>query len=83
MLRPADETAGSKDGRCGKEKHVPVIEKTSNGYLVKVGSIAHPMEEKHHIEWIELIDGKGARIPAVSGSGARLRKRCSASMRRR
>jgi len=37
-----------------KEKHVPVIEKQANGYLVKVGSVAHPMEEKHYIEWIEL-----------------------------
>ncbi|GAB6038718.1 desulfoferrodoxin [Fundidesulfovibrio butyratiphilus] len=42
-----------------KEKHVPVIEKTANGYLVKVGSVAHPMEEKHWIEFIELVaDGK-------------------------
>ena len=42
-----------------KEKHVPVIEKTAAGYLVKVGSVPHPMEEKHWIEWIELIaDGK-------------------------
>lgn len=37
------------------EKHVPVIEKTDGGYKVKVGDVAHPMEEKHHIEWIELI----------------------------
>jgi superoxide reductase len=36
------------------EKHVPVIEKIEGGYLVKVGSVAHPMEEKHLIEWIEL-----------------------------
>ena len=44
---------------AAKEKHVPVIEKTDKGYLVKVGSVAHPMEEKHYIEWIELIaDGK-------------------------
>ncbi len=40
---------------AAKEKHVPVIEKTADGYLVKVGSVAHPMEEKHYIEWIELI----------------------------
>ncbi len=41
------------------EKHVPVLEKTSQGYLVKVGSAPHPMEEKHYIEWVELIvDGK-------------------------
>ncbi|GAB6886945.1 desulfoferrodoxin [Desulfothermus okinawensis JCM 13304] len=36
------------------EKHVPVIEKIDGGYKVKVGSVAHPMEEKHYIEWIEL-----------------------------
>ncbi len=40
---------------ASREKHVPVIEKTDTGFLVKVGSIAHPMEEKHFIEWIELI----------------------------
>ncbi|HBH46017.1 MAG: desulfoferrodoxin [Candidatus Jacksonbacteria bacterium RIFOXYC2_FULL_44_29] len=43
----------------GMEKHVPVIEKITNGYKVKVGSIPHPMEEKHYIQWIELIaDGR-------------------------
>ncbi len=42
-----------------KEKHVPVIEKIAGGFLVKVGSVAHPMEEKHYIEWIEIqADGK-------------------------
>lgn len=40
---------------AAKEKHVPVIEKTEQGYKVSVGSVAHPMEEKHYIEWIELI----------------------------
>jgi superoxide reductase len=43
----------------GKEKHVPVIEKTAEGIKVKVSSVPHPMEEKHYIEWIELLaDGK-------------------------
>ena len=43
----------------GLEKHVPVIEKTENGVIVKVGSVPHPMEEKHYIEWIEIIvDGR-------------------------
>jgi superoxide reductase len=37
------------------EKHVPVVEKTEDGYKVAVGSVAHPMEEKHYIQWIELI----------------------------
>ena len=41
------------------EKHVPVIEKTADGVKVKVGEVAHPMEEKHYIQWIEVIaDGK-------------------------
>ena len=47
---------------AAKEKHVPVIEKTATGVKVKVGSVAHPMEEKHYIEWIEIIaDGKAFR----------------------
>jgi superoxide reductase len=44
---------------ASKEKHVPVIEKSGNKVTVKVGSVAHPMEEKHYIEFIELMaDGK-------------------------
>lgn len=39
----------------GQEKHVPVIEKTEKGIKVKVGSVPHPMEEEHYIEWIEII----------------------------
>jgi len=44
-----------KTADTGKEKHVPVIEKTSGGVKVKVGDVPHPMEEKHYIEWIELM----------------------------
>ena len=44
------------------EKHVPVVEKIAGGFKVKVGSVSHPMEEKHYIEWIEVIaDGKAYR----------------------
>lgn len=47
---------------AAKEKHVPVIEKTSDGYKVKIGSVPHPMEEKHYIQWIELVaDGSAYR----------------------
>jgi len=42
---------------AAKEKHVPVIEKVEGGVKVKVGSVAHPMEEKHFIEWVEIIAG--------------------------
>ena len=45
---------------AAKEKHVPVVEKVDGGFKVKVGSVAHPMEEKHYIEWIELIAGDKA-----------------------
>jgi superoxide reductase len=47
---------------AAKEKHVPVLEKVPGGVKVKVGSVPHPMEEKHYIEWIEVIaDGKAYR----------------------
>jgi len=41
------------------EKHVPVIEIGADSITVKIGSVPHPMEESHYIEWIELVaDGK-------------------------
>jgi superoxide reductase len=46
----------------GSEKHVPVVEKTDSGFIVKVGSVPHPMEDKHYIEWVQLIaDGVACR----------------------
>jgi len=53
---------------AAKEKHVPVIEKTADGFTVKVGSVPHPMEEKHYIEFIEVIaDGKVYRQDLLPG----------------
>lgn len=47
---------------AAKEKHVPVIEKIDGGVKVLVGSVSHPMEDKHYIQWIEIIaDGKAYR----------------------
>lgn len=43
-----------KTADSATEKHVPVIEKKDDGILVKVGSVPHPMEKEHYIEWIEL-----------------------------
>lgn len=41
------------------EKHVPVLQKVGDELQVKVGSVPHPMEKDHYIEWIEAIkDGK-------------------------
>ena len=39
------------------EKHVPVVERTDSGIKVKVGEVAHPMEDEHYIAWIEVIAG--------------------------
>ena len=48
---------------AAKEKHVPFIEKIEGGYKVRIGqNAAHPMEEKHYIQWIELLsNGKAYR----------------------
>ena len=51
-----------KTADAATEKHVPVIEKVDGGCKVKVGSVPHPMEEDHYIEWIEILgDGKAYR----------------------
>ena len=71
------------------EKHVPVIEKVDGGYKVTVGSAPHPMEEKHYIEWIELIAGSQVlradlspgdapeAVFATSASGVSARSYCN------
>jgi superoxide reductase len=47
---------------AAQEKHVPVIEKTAEGIVVKVGSVEHPMQDAHFIEWIQLLaDDKAYR----------------------
>ena len=51
------ELLDEKTADAATEKHVPVIEKIDGGYKVTVGSTLHPMEEKHYIEWIELLAG--------------------------
>lgn len=48
------ELLSEKKEDTGSEKHVPVVESTPEGSLVKVGSVSHPMEDAHYIEWIEV-----------------------------
>jgi len=50
---------------AGKEKHVPVVEKTPSGIRVNVGSTPHPMEEKHYIQWIEVISGDALHVQGL------------------
>lgn len=53
---------------ASREKHVPVIEQGNGFITVRIGSIAHPMEQSHYIEWIEVVaDGKAYRQFLVPG----------------
>ena len=59
---------------AAQEKHVPVIEKTEDGFIVKVGSVAHPMLEEHYIEWIQLlVDGRVCRAYLKPGNAPEAR----------
>jgi len=44
----------AKELEEGTEKHKPIIEANDGGVVVKVGSVSHPMEAEHYIEWIEI-----------------------------
>jgi superoxide reductase len=72
------------------EKHVPIVERVEGGWMVRVGSVPHPMTEAHLIEWIELSAG-GSRcrrslspgdppeafFPGPDVPGARARELCN------
>lgn len=47
------------------EKHVPVVEQRGQGILVKVGSVPHPMEQAHYIQWIEVISGNSLFVKGL------------------
>jgi len=51
--KPMEEIkAGTTDAAA--EKHVPVFEVKDGKVFVKIGSVPHPMEAEHYIEWIAL-----------------------------
>ncbi|RLF15911.1 MAG: desulfoferrodoxin [Thermoprotei archaeon] len=51
------------EGVEGWEKHVPVVGRVGDEVKVKVGSVAHPMEEGHFIEWVELeTNGQACKV---------------------
>lgn len=56
---------------ASREKHVPVIQQDGGNITVKVGSVPHPMEKEHYIEWIEVISGsQGQRVFTEPGQKA-------------
>jgi superoxide reductase len=64
------EVQAEKGEDQGKEKHQPVIEKTKNGIRVKVGSVPHPMDGEHYIEWIEVISGNYLHVKGLGPGDA-------------
>ena len=52
------------------EKHVPVVEKADGGVKVKVGSVAHPMQADHFIEWVQVVVGGQAYREFLEPGGA-------------
>nr|MDK2850499.1 superoxide reductase [Candidatus Cloacimonadota bacterium] len=43
---------------AAKEKHIPVVTEQGATIKVEVGSVHHPMEEKHYIAFIEVLTAK-------------------------
>ncbi|HJJ40727.1 MAG TPA: desulfoferrodoxin [Methanocorpusculum sp.] len=41
------------------EKHVPAVEKTADGFKITVGSVTHPMDADHYIQWITFVADDG------------------------
>ncbi len=75
---------------AAKEKHVPVMEQMGEEIKVKVGAVPHPMEEKHYIEWVEVLDAQGRAyrqflspgqapeaVFCVKGGGLTVREYCN------
>ena len=60
MIRQVEKAADQ-----GKEKHVPVVTPGTDGPVVKVGEIPHPMEENHYIEWIEITSREGLQAKGL------------------
>ena len=42
------------------EKHVPAVRVSEGAVEVSVGTVHHPMEEVHWIEWVQLVTDKGS-----------------------
>ena len=44
---------------AAQEKHVPAVTVDGDKIIVNVGSVDHPMEEKHFIQWIYVVTEDG------------------------
>lgn len=65
---------------AAKEKHVPVMTKDGDKITVNVGSVAHPMEEKHYIEWIEVVVGETCFTKMLAPGDAPVAEFCACGL---
>ena len=43
------------------EKHVPAVRVEGDLLVVNVGSVNHPMEDAHYIEWVQVVTENGVQ----------------------
>lgn len=55
---------------ASKEKHVPVYRVDGGGVTVNVGSVGHPMQDEHYIEWIAIETERGAQLKRLKPNEA-------------
>lgn len=60
------------------EKHIPLIEKTGQRIVVKVGSVFHPMTNEHSIGWVFLETEKGGQIVKLNPNSEPVAEFCVA-----
>lgn len=46
---------------ASKEKHIPAVTVEGNTVTVNVGSVDHPMQDVHYIEWVQLVTENGSQ----------------------
>ena len=65
--QPMEEMELKSEDQC-MEKHVPIVKVADGKVNVNVGEVVHPMEEGHHIEWIEVYFlPEGEKVPQTIG----------------
>lgn len=55
---------------AAKEKHVPAVTVNGSEIQVKIGSVPHPMESDHWIEWVLLETKNGSQIKNLNPGDA-------------
>jgi len=53
--QPMNELQPKSVGDEGHEKHVPIVTINGDKVHVKIGEIPHPMEDKHHLQVVQII----------------------------